>query len=246
MIVISAGLQKSGTAWFFNLTNDLLAASGGEDVRCVRERYGLDDVLLGANCRLRDLEWSTFARLARSAIKRDLAVKTHGNLSAPARRLLDWGLIKATYIYRDPRDVALSALRHGLRLRQQGRKAGRLDELDTIEAGIERTAGWLSAGVGWRSHPKVFRTSYEDLVQDPKSVLGRLLDYLAQTVTEDTLAEVVASYEPSRLAEARLVGRLHFDRGEVGAFRREMTAEQIERANRAFAPHLEALGYAVD
>lgn len=51
MIVLSAGLPKSGTGWYYNLTNDLIVA-GLDDAHAVRERYKLHDILDGENCRL--------------------------------------------------------------------------------------------------------------------------------------------------------------------------------------------------
>ncbi|MDQ3112240.1 MAG: hypothetical protein M3R17_20335 [Bacteroidota bacterium] len=45
MIVISAGMQKSGSAYVYNIINDLLVHGGHGDARQVKEKYKLDDVL---------------------------------------------------------------------------------------------------------------------------------------------------------------------------------------------------------
>ena len=45
MIVLSGGMPKAGTGYYFNLTNDLLIVSGGQDIRRLREKYDLGAIL---------------------------------------------------------------------------------------------------------------------------------------------------------------------------------------------------------
>lgn len=45
MLVLSVGMQKSGSAYLYNIINDLLAASGKADARTIKAKYGLDNML---------------------------------------------------------------------------------------------------------------------------------------------------------------------------------------------------------
>jgi hypothetical protein len=42
MLVINAGMQKSGSAYLYNLINDLLVSAGNANAREVKVKYGLD------------------------------------------------------------------------------------------------------------------------------------------------------------------------------------------------------------
>lgn len=68
------------------------------------------------------------------------AIKTH----AKPRTWLkasQW-IVKPTYIYRDPRDVALSAFNNGQSMREQGIQH-RFAQLETVEDAIRLTNQWL-------------------------------------------------------------------------------------------------------
>ena len=48
MIVVSAGMPRSGTGWVYQLTNELLVASGQPSSEQIRKRFShknIDDVL---------------------------------------------------------------------------------------------------------------------------------------------------------------------------------------------------------
>ena len=45
MIVISAGMQKSGSAYLYNIINDLLIASGYKDARKIKAEHDLNNIM---------------------------------------------------------------------------------------------------------------------------------------------------------------------------------------------------------
>ena len=101
MIVFSAGMQKSGTAWYFNLTNDLLSKAGYQDTRSLRDRFGLNDFLLHHNCNIGELCGSKLKHLeALHNAGFTFAVKTHSGLTEKLKELIKKGVAKITYIYR--------------------------------------------------------------------------------------------------------------------------------------------------
>jgi len=45
MIILSIGMPRAGSGWYYNLTNDLMLSSGAQDPRLIRQRYYLQNVL---------------------------------------------------------------------------------------------------------------------------------------------------------------------------------------------------------
>ena len=46
MLVVSAGLPKSGSALCFNLINELLILNGYSNIRDIRDAYDLNDIVI--------------------------------------------------------------------------------------------------------------------------------------------------------------------------------------------------------
>ena len=78
MIVVSAGMQRSGSRWYYDLTRDLMLAAGCADALAIREKYDLQDFLNLPRCNMGRLENSKLRRL--DEIGREgntFLVKTH-------------------------------------------------------------------------------------------------------------------------------------------------------------------------
>ena len=41
MIILSTGMPRAGSGWYYNLTNDLIIAAGYQDGHKIRQRYHL-------------------------------------------------------------------------------------------------------------------------------------------------------------------------------------------------------------
>ncbi len=52
MLVLSVGIPKSGSGWYFNLKNDLLIAAGHQDVRDIRKKFNLESCMKYYNCNM--------------------------------------------------------------------------------------------------------------------------------------------------------------------------------------------------
>ena len=105
MIVLSVGMRKSGSGWYFNMTNDLLQAAGGRDARQMKNRRWLRSIVQGNNCTIGRLKLSKLVRLALPhRAGHPFAVKTHSGPAPSLRAFTATGLAKVTYLYRDPRE----------------------------------------------------------------------------------------------------------------------------------------------
>jgi len=248
MIVLSAGMQKSGTGWYFNLTNDFLVAAGFQDIRLIREKYRLHTILKYYNCNVRQ---PTLLKLACLLIPHlfgnTFVVKTHYSPSSRALRyFMSCKILKATYIYRDPRDVAISAYEHGREIRAKGQVRS-FGHLDSIEASILYVKRVLEIWEQWRQCSDVLSNHvllvrYEDVIEDTVSELRRLADFLEITSPSEALREISKTYhvDPSDIN----IKGLHFNKGVVGRFREVMNREQLDLCQEHFGTYLQKMGYA--
>ena len=243
MIILSAGIQKSGTGWFFNMTNDLLVAAGKQDVRAVRDRYGLSRILKHENCNLGLPRFLKLVRLLHPHMAGNtFVVKTHTAPTGGLRLFVrTFNVFKVTFIYRDPRDIALSAFDHGQKIRSQG-ESHTFGRLDTIEKAITETRRWVETWDDWHDLRHIHLVRYETLKQTPAQELRRLVDYLGIEVPADVIEQVAQNYQPDQLKAGR--GKsLHFNKGQVGRFRQVMTPQQIELSHEVLGEYVQKMGY---
>jgi len=243
MIVLSVGMYKAGTGWYFNLTNELLIAAGYRDVHGVRDQYRLHSVLERKNCTIRR---PTLLNLGRVTIPHLLGntfvIKTHRELTTSLRCFIASGIIKATFIYRDPRDTALSAFEHGQRIRRKG-ETHSFARLDTLEKSIHFTKQHFSRWDKWMQSGLALIVRYENLLADPLLELERLTDFLSISVPRPLLQQVVTNYQKGNVFSKEKLQALHFHKGIVGRFREVMSAEELSLCDKYFRDHLEKMGY---
>jgi len=247
MIVLSAGMEKSGTGWYFNLTNDFLVAAGFQDIRLIREKYHLHSILKYYNCNVRQptLFKLTFL-LIPHFFGNTFVVKTHYSLSSRALHyLMSSKILKATYIYRDPRDVAISAYQHGQKIRARGQVRS-FGQLDSIEASILYVKRLLEIWEEWRQCSDVLSNhvllvKYEHLVEDTVSELKRLADFLEICMPSEALYKISKTYHvDSPFTNPR---GLHFNKGVVGRFRDVMNQKELNLCQEHFGSYLRKMGY---
>ena len=251
MIVISAGMQKAGTGWYFNMTNDLLVAAGHRDAREVRDQYNLHSILVKKNVALSRLDRSTLKKLERVSQQegRMFAVKTHRGPSASLRRLMEQGSFAATYIYRDVRDVIVSALERGKVMREKGldrryfgigpyRSFGRLYTVEgaTLWGRWQLIPRWRA----WTKCNGVLVTRYEDLLANTFAEAKRLSEFLKLNLDEDSVWKVCEKYDRNNAAQG---GRLHFNQGIIGRHHDQLSPRHQELCQRRLGPFLKQMGY---
>ena len=135
-LILSVGMPRAGSGWYYNLTHDLGVAAGYQDAREIRKRYHLQEILTEVNCNIGALTpHRLFLVLIPVLLGNTFVIKTHSGISRTASSLIQRGVIKPLYIFRDPRDASLSAFEYGERSRQDNR-TGEFSKLMTIENGI--------------------------------------------------------------------------------------------------------------
>jgi hypothetical protein len=182
-----------------------------------------------------------------------------GPLLAGAR-----GADGAVVIVRDPRDVAPSLAHHsGIPI---DRAIARMADAESAFCGKrgrqhsqlrQQLLGWSRHAASWldQSDIPVLPVRYEDMRADAAGQLRRVLAFAAYPAGEDAIARAVAfaRFEQLRGQERdngfREAPRPHqggdfFRRGEIGAWRDELTAEQVARIEADHAAMMARLGYA--
>ena len=244
MIIISAGLPKSGSSLYFNMLNDLLIAAGHPDVRELKQQYRLEPVLKHHNCNIDAWNFTAARALfGLHARKKTFAVKTHSGPGAVARAFLYCGAARTACIYRDPRDVVVSAMDHGRRIREQGERHT-FASCTTVEDTIPQVKRWLDNIMGWMEQAHVLPVTYEQLTGNPAGELQRLAEFLgiAGRVSAAQMENIVARYQRPE-GDEFMKEYLHWNKGVAGRYRGVLSGQEQRQCDLQFRPYLQRLGY---
>ena len=238
-------MQKAGTAWYFNWTNDMLVAAGLDDVRAIRSRFHLERFMTEANC---NIGTPTLRKLipvsVPSIFGKSYVLKTHEGPTPSVTVMLKAGVLKATYICRDPRDVVVSVYDHGERLRKANAvSATGFDRLETYDLAIDFVAERLLIWRAWADQSRALIVRYEQLTEDPLGECRRLAQHLGLELGEGTLAQIVNRYSSERASADKAPHPLHFNKGIVGRWRGVLSLTHAQLCEVRFEPYLTAMGY---
>jgi hypothetical protein len=238
MIILSVGMPRAGSGWYYNLTHDLVVSVGGQDARQVRQRYHLQSILTEVNCNIGALTLRRLLMvLVPSLLGNTFVIKAHATPTQTAHKMIDWGLMKAAYIYRDPRDAMLSAYENGQRAIEKGRPNA-FSHLSDFDKALEFMQEYVHISKKWLDLEAVLHTRYESLLEEYKAEAQRLVQFLELKRYEPA---VIEKYRP---AQARQETKgMHFRKGKVGRYREKWTEEQQRVLERAFKEYLVRMNY---
>lgn len=240
MIVLSVGMPRAGSGWHYNLIHDLMEAAGYTDARLIREKYRLQGILTEVNCNIGVLSARRMGMVAIPALAgNDFVIKAHAGPSFSSRLLQRLGLLRITYIYRDPRDAMLSAFDYGQRALKKGRPNA-FSHLTDLEKTLDFMMEYIRIWEAWMREKDVLIARYEDLLRDYDSEAGRLVKFLGLDGDDPKVQEVIGKYRPGA-AEGQQ--GLHFFKGKIGRFRESYTAEQQEVLKERMGGYLSRMGY---
>jgi hypothetical protein len=243
MIILSVGMPRAGSGWYYNLTNDFMLANGARNARQVRERYRLHSILTEVNCNIGALTPRRLtAVMVPSLLGNTFVIKAHAGPTPLALQMIRLGMIQATYIYRDPRDAMLSAMENGQRARQRGRPNA-FSHLTDFEAALDFTLANVRIWESWMKCETILHTRYEDLLTNYEVETRRLVTFLGLDQEDATLNSVIDKYHPDK-AQSDQKG-LHFSQGKIGRFRQKLPADQQEILAGKLGSQLGRMGYEV-
>ncbi len=250
-IVLVAGMPRAGTAWYFSLVNDLWLAHGGQDARELRSRYHLEKYVSRGNAQI-DLTLPSLLLVAWPFVLGYTYVhKTHDSPAAhPSRPVSRWLTLcylkkhwfTPLYIYRDPRDVILSAYEYGRRKAEIGHPNAFTAQVPSIEAGVDWVKLYLKNWAWWMNYPGIVATRYEDFITEYDHLLARVLDYLQFDLKDDTVQAIAEKYRPGQPPQPGT----HFHKGVVGRFQGIFTPKQIQLCAEQLGPYIREMGYSLE
>jgi len=238
---LSVGMPRAGSGWYYNLTQDLVKASGGVDAKTIRSRYGLKGILTEVNCNMGTL---SFYRLLPSLIptlfEPNYVLKLHAGRRPLADSLIRLGVIKPTYIYRDPRDALLSAYENGQKMSAQGLENA-FTPLRTIEDAIKFMEFYVKIARDWINLDGALVVKYENLKDDYENEASRLIDFIGADPQDPAIIEVIDRYRSDKKPQKK--SGLHFEKGKIGRHRDIFSKDQLEVCQHLFGDFLLENGY---
>lgn len=234
MIVLSVGMPRAGSGWHYNLIQGLMKTTGAVDAHEIRERYGLQRILTEVNSNVGVLSIRRLGLLTMPALMgNSFVIKAHAGPTRTSRLLKYLGLLRISYIYRDPRDAMLSAFEYGQRALAKGHPNA-FSHLTDFQESLDFILRYVRIWEKWMRERDVLVTRYEDLLGDYDTEAARLTDFLKLDGTRPEVRTVIEVYRPGAAEPQQ---GLHFHKGRVGRFR-EVYSEQEQMV---LAGHLGAI-----
>jgi hypothetical protein len=239
MIVLSVGMPRAGSGWHYNLIHDLMETTGCVDARAIRERYHLQKILTEVNCNIGVLSARRLGLIILPGLLNTFVIKAHAAPSTTSRLLSNLGLLRITYIYRDPRDAMLSAYDFGQRALTKGRPNA-FSHLSTFEKSVDFMMEYVRIWEKWINEKNVLIARYEDLLTNYDTESAKLVEYLKVSRTRPEVQTVIEKYRPDA-AEGQQ--GLHFFKGKIGRFREFYNEGQKSVIKAHLGAYLARMGY---
>ena len=240
MIVLSVGMPRAGSGWHYNLIHDLMKTTGCADAHDIREKYRLQKILTEVNCNIGVLSTRRLAMVTIPALLGNtFVIKAHAGPSSASRLLASMGILRITYIYRDPRDAMLSAFDYGQRALAKGRPNA-FSHLSSFEKSVDFMMEYVHIWERWIGEKNVLIARYEDLLTNYDVESAKLVNHLKLDANKPEVRAVIEQYRPG--ANDGQQG-LHFYKGKIGRFRDSYTSDQQMVLLEKLSPYLDRMGY---
>ena len=242
MIVLSVGMPRAGSGWHYNLIHDLMKTTGCADAREIREKYRLQKILTEVNCNIGVLSARRLGMAAIPALMGEtFVIKAHAGPTSTSRLFQRVGLLRITYIYRDPRDAMLSAFDYGQRALQKGRPNA-FSHLTDFDKSLTFIMDYVRIWEKWTREKNVLVARYEDLLTNYDAEAARLVEFLRLRADQPEVRKVTDEYRPEK-GEGQQ--GLHFFKGRIGRFRESYSSEQQAVLKEKMGEFLARMGYEV-
>jgi len=236
-LILSVGMPRAGTGWFHNITKTLVIAAGGIEATKIRKKYHLSRLLTEVNCNIGTISsYRILPVLVPLILEPNYVIKLHGGRRPLADKLIASGLIKTTYIYRDPRDAALSIYEYGQEALTNPTSSNDFAHIRTIEAAVEYISPYINIARGWISSSQTFSIKYEDLFYNFDGIILDLIDFLNINIDSKNAINLIAHLKPGMNIEKRKF--THFKKGKIGRYKEHFSEDQINECDRLFGDFL--------
>ncbi|MBI2758601.1 MAG: sulfotransferase domain-containing protein [Chloroflexi bacterium] len=242
MIVLSVGMPRAGSGWHYNLIHDLMETTGCADARDIRARFHLENILTEVNSNIGVLSVRRLAAVTLPALMGNtFVIKAHAGPTPASRLLSALGVLRITYIYRDPRDAMLSAFDYGQRALTKGRPNA-FSHLTDFDKSLAFITDYVHIWEKWTREKNALIARYEDLLTNYDAESARLVGYLRLDGGQPKVREVIERYRPEK-AEGQQ--GTHFFKGKIGRFRGVYSVDQQKLLVERFGASLSRMGYGI-
>jgi hypothetical protein len=241
-------MPRAGSGWHFNLVHDLMKTTGCADARDIRERYRLQGILTEVNCNIGVLSARRLAMVTLPALAGNtFVIKAHAGPTSASRLLQRLGLLRITYIYRDPRDAMLSAYDYGQRALKKGRPNA-FSHLTDFQKSVDFILDYVRIWEKWVQEKDVLIARYEDLLTNYETEAARLVEFLrldasrpdARAEQSRSVRKVIDGYRPGAADGQQ---GLHFYKGKIGRFREAYSPAEQAVLREKLGAYLQRMGY---
>ena len=210
MIYICFGMMKSASTFLYQLTEETFRAAGRKPVRLrppFRPWWSVENYF-------DDIDLTLLDAISEQVRARDVVLKTHQGLHPQVGRRIEAGRALACASIRDPREIALAMVDHGLRSIRWGEPEFRecrtvFDTWPSLDNQVSNLGCWLAL-----NPIEVFR--YNDICFETDAVVKRIASRIGVTVDA---SEVLRTF-----SSKRIVGQ--FNRGAALRYRDMPEGEQ--------------------
>jgi hypothetical protein len=242
MIVLSVGMPRAGSGWHYNLIHDLMQTTNCADARDIRVKYRLQNILTEVNNNIGVLSVRRLGMVTIPALMGNtFVIKAHAGPTGASRLIQRLGLLRITYIYRDPRDAMLSAFDFGQRALTKGRPNA-FSHLTDFQKSLDFIMDYVLIWEKWMKEKQVLTARYEDLLTNYNEEVTRLVGFLKLDGSRPDVQKVIEAYRPGA-AEGQQ--GLHFYKGKIGRFRESYSAEEQKILQQKIGSSLKRMGYEV-
>lgn len=226
MIVISFGIEKSGSTLAFEMAKAVAELHGSRQALLPRELVKGHSEKSNIGGGWTDDE---LVSLVKATHGTRIVVKTH---HPPYRlsterilELCDQGDLKIHVVFRDPRDTLLSMLDHD---RAHSRRTGAARELENLEAAITKLGTRLSGVREWGALPSL-KLRYEEFAFDPTFGPTMIAEDLGLPTDPAAVWEIVGG----RFTQKNVA--------RPERYKTELSRDEIARIERAFPLYLDVV-----
>jgi len=242
MIVLSVGMPRAGSGWHYNLIHDLMQTTNCADARDIRVKYGLQKILTEVNNNIGVLSARRLGMVAIPALMGNtFVIKAHAGPTGASRLLQSLGLLRTTYIYRDPRDAMLSAFDYGQRALSKGRPNA-FSHLTDFQKSLDFIMEYVRIWEKWMKEKNVLIARYEDLLTNYDEEVRRLVGFLKLDGSRPGVQKVIEAYRPGAADGQQ---GLHFYKGKIGRFRESYSAEEQKVLSEKLGASLKRMRYEI-
>jgi hypothetical protein len=242
MIIVSAGLRKSASTLAFFYAIELIKRSQRRSGQAVLEKYADGKGYRGK------LDFKTIILLIYINYRYgDVVLKTHGEPTIYLKLLIQLGLAKVTYNFRDPRDAIISMLDHGKKTRLQFDKRGEkyssrgFGNIYSVHDAVPRILPDVKAWAAWNNLDETLMIRYEDFTCSKLDYLKKISRHIGCSTTDSELELIIKEFDKEQTSSSSNVA--NFNKGIAGRFRTEMTSEEVAYCNSIFSEELTKMNY---